>query len=310
VTPAQVRARLEKRTRRCDDRPGTFPSEVVRGSCPGWAIATRGSSFEVIACYSCNVYASLNHRITDQHARMISEAESARLAACAAAERRRREDATTYHWYDGGSRGVARSGALCATRLGFTRTGRRQHIGTQERARVNCTKCRRLLAETFEQRAEREMNVRARLTQLKSKKQAEREEQRALLHALIEEARPLAMVALDAHEEGWKHPELSRLLSLSVAAYRDANTKSRGDGLWVHTFAAVQRGYAWAWCRFCRERMCEEHRPITIGEDISDTTFLAEYGEHVHVGQHTTRCALRYLAGDLAPKVTTPSASE
>jgi hypothetical protein len=108
----------------------------------------------------------------------------------------------------------------------------------------------------------------------------------------VEINRPHAMVALDALQEGRARDldvaeYVAKGCAIALVAHRLANPKSRGDRLWCYVGAA--RGWTETRCKFCNGTLETDVRMGTRG--------------HRSYINHTAPCALRYLAGDLAPKI-------
>jgi hypothetical protein len=112
----------------------------------------------------------------------------------------------------------------------------------------------------------------------------------------IEAMRPAAMVAIDLVESQATLTQdtrelLDSALRWAVVAYKHEHPKSRGERL--HVLRNVERGVGNQHCRFCNER-------LRLGVQVGADRTLA--GAFADVSSHTILCALKYLAGPLAPQ--------
>ncbi len=309
-----VLARLAKRTRRCDDRIAVFPGERdVPGTCPGWRVFdnTNGRGARLLACVECNALAPARLRVTDKDVCLIPEAsEALRLRICDLLTQRRAR-ANTTHWL------VAEypmaEAVLCGHALGRTPKGRRRHGWSYNLGSVTCDECRRLAQLTP---AARLAEAQARSAELRDKFAVRRaEEQAAKAKKVadrakqIAEARPDAMVALDfieardpvISEAGApvaKQALIDRALRAAIVAHKHEHPRSRGERLWV--FRDVFQGSGSQHCRFCEVRLRGE---VIVGTDTSIAGSVPE------VSDHTTLCALRYLAREYLPPPRADEAS-
>lgn len=303
MTPAQVRARLAKRAKNCASLATVAAG--VNNACPGWRIAilANGRDVRLRACEECNALAPSRLRVTDEHVRLLPEATQALAQARAALRREREARRTTTHLrtdpFD--------NTTLCGRRTGRTERGRRQHGWTYFAERVDCERCLRLHRMTPAERAALDAEKGAKLSSLRGKKDQERAAKRAELVARVEEARPEAMVLLDAIEAGkvsdainyereWTEErrllevKLDELLALAVLAHKIDNPTTRGERLWKYSAesTSADERVRDTLCRFC-------------GEVMEESVKIGDRGVEAYA-KHTQPCALRYLAGDFAPR--------
>lgn len=293
MTPAQVRARIAKRTKHCNRDQADRPCVARYLTCPGWRLfITPRNNVRLIACEECNALAPKRLQVTNEMVRSLYEAKEA--------QRRRNEElrreklarnTTTHLRVDPGSMDV-----LCGAEIGRTPRGRRRHGWTYFLADVTCEKCRRLGAMTP---AEREAERAAKLepwarkrAELKSKQDQARAARRAEIAERVEATRPDAMVMLDAIEAAggatsvdllsWsreEHEMLARCLEVAVDAQVLAGGVAGKRRLWISGTSI--RGICDVHCRFCREVLDHDRA-------------LGHVGEHEFM-DHTVPCALLYL---------------
>lgn len=295
MTPKQVLARLAKRTRRCDDRPGAMPGDRVPGACPGWRIEDRpgGRDVRIVACAACNALQNSRASIDDAMARALPGAQEASLLRRGELQRLRQERSTTMHLRED----PANMSVLCGHDLGRTPGGRRRHTWTYSRVAATCRECIRLADLTPEQRAAERAQKFSKFDAKKAELVVARLREREERGRQIEAMRPAAMVALDLVESQIAlttdtRAMLDSALHWAVAAYKHEHPKSRGDRL--HVLRGVTRGTGNQHCRFCGEFL---RASVHVGADRT----LA--GAFADISAHTIDCALKYLAGPLAPQL-------
>lgn len=299
MTPKQVLERVAKRVCRCDDRPGALPSDVIAGSCPGWRVVDRsnGRSAAALACAACNARNPASRRITDQMVQQLAEARvAAQTRTTQLALARAARQVTTHLREDPASLTV-----LCGHTLGRTLGGRRRHGWTYFLADTTCRECERLATMTPQERRAERLERLAQFTAKFSGKKAAILAAKALASAerarQIEEHRADAMVALDLVESQDAtrtliHEELIHdALHWAVTAYKHEHPKSGGERL--HVLRDVVHGLGDQCCRFCGDVL---RRGIQVG---ADRTMAGGFAD---ISSHTIPCALKYLAGPLAPQ--------
>ena len=282
MTPKQVLARITKRRMSCVE------------DCLGWRVEDYPNARDarVVACAACNALNPASRQIDDAMARSLPDAQHARQHRAAELRRLQRERSTTTHLRED----PANMRVLCGHALGKTPGGRRRHGWTYLLADVTCRECERLAALTPEQRAAERAEKFSRFDAKKTEAAAARLAERQERARQIDEMRPTAMVALDLVESEIQltddtHAMLDSALRWAVAAHKHEHPRSRGDRL--HVLRDIEGGVGNQHCRFCGVRLREG---VQIGKD---TTLV---GASAEVLKHTIRCALKYLAGPLAPQ--------
>lgn len=302
MTPKQVLARVAKRDRRCDDRPGLMPSDRAPGVCPGWRLEDRpdGRDTRIVACAACNALNPSSRTIDDAMARALPTAQDAATLRRIEIRQIRQARSTTTHLRED----PASMTVLCRRALGRTPSGRRRHGWTYLAADVTCRECVRLAALSLDQRASERTLKFSKFDAQKAEIARAKTQAREARVGEIEAMRPAAMVALDLVESQIPlTPETRELLDSAlrwaVAAHKHAHPKSRGDRL--HVLRGVDRGIGSQHCRFCGERL---RLDVSVGEDRTMA------GNRAEVSSHTVPCALKYLAGPLAPQLRSDDESE
>lgn len=320
MTPNQVRARLAKRARRCG-HPQHEPSTPPLIACVGWRIidTSRGTT-RIVACEECNALAPARLKVTDAQVRALSEAVTEANRREQELRRARENKNTTRHLRaDFEETYPVDQNTLCGHPIGRSPKGKRRHIFSWRdepataRGITLCEKCIELAALTPWQRLAREIAAdvikQGKLKTLKGRKQVEREAARAARLAVIEAARPDAMVLLDAIEAG-------RELDADMAAHAlttaiDAHVMAGGAAgkrrLWLTDGIPNECNCARLGrhgsdcpadrpptrvnliCRFCREVLAAN---VPMG-----SAFVNDAGR-----AHAQHCALTYLAGAMVPQ--------
>lgn len=179
---------------------------------------------------------------------------------------------------------------------------------------VTCTACLRLVAMSPEEwRAHRDAEqakAKQVFDRLAGKRREQDEQARRERVELVESTREEALIAIDAiaPEHGGprtsdEHELVARVCKVAVTAHRLANPKSRGNRLWVLRDVGKdgrERGIGDVCCRFCGEVLAAG---VQVGADRT------VYGNRPAVSGHTVRCAVHYLAGDLAPRESIDASS-
>lgn len=290
-----VIARLAKRDHRCDDVRATFPGQrAAKGNCPGWRVEDRANerSSRVVACAECNACNPISRQIDDRMASELPEARQAARQRDAELQRARQARKTTTHLRED----PASMAVLCGHDLGRTPGGRRVHRASFAPAEATCGECIRLAAMTPEERTAERVLKFSKFDAKKAEEAAAKIQAREQRASEIEAMRPTAMVALDLVESQSKRtPDTQALLDSAlrwaVEAYKHDHPKSRGERL--HVLRNVEHGVGDQHCRFCGARM---RRSVQVGADRTMA------GAFTDVSSHTIICALKYLAGPLAPQ--------